>query len=545
MKVRDYYVTPKSNRVMRFLWKAAGGDRYLLERATYSDQIKYMCLGGIVFATGAMAGLAGGYAFYTIFSPRGSAIDTVKQKFVEQANLAKELQAQAIGTIDTLKEHFRILPKIDSTQLKTITEQATHSYNTQLITITLLSILFGIIWGLIIFNIDRFIVTSTGKGDGTEAITWAEFKGAIPRIIMGAIIALTISKPVEIRMFKTEIDAALHEKQIQQEQKYKAEIDSVFNSEIKKKEDIIRERLNRISQLESISDKRKADIAYETANGDCKSKCEEYKKQLAANEAEITSLKSDPEYIKVKEELNSIENNRNVELSKSKTVAYSLDGLLQRIKLAHEIAGWVISLFITLLFMAIELTPVFFKLMLIKTPYDYLAENRDELIKAENGIEVRYDYYKDKVLQERHLIINHEADKMIYEKIKVTDIQKELTDYAVEKYKVREKKNIEDNLDDYIKNIGKEESENYETEISKYEQAQRKKIDKELIDYKLTQYKVKEVKKIDENTNDYLKGTADDSKPNTDEKEENPKPNDENKNSDNDNNVGNNEPSNS
>ncbi|MBK7735010.1 MAG: hypothetical protein IPI36_07130 [Chitinophagaceae bacterium] len=42
MKEREYYVTPKSNAVMRFLWKAAGGDRYLLERATYSDQIKYV-----------------------------------------------------------------------------------------------------------------------------------------------------------------------------------------------------------------------------------------------------------------------------------------------------------------------------------------------------------------------------------------------------------------------------------------------------------------------------------------------------------------------
>ena len=59
MKIRDYYVTPKAGWVMHQLWKAAGGDRYILERATYSDQIKYMCLGGIVFATGLMAGLAG------------------------------------------------------------------------------------------------------------------------------------------------------------------------------------------------------------------------------------------------------------------------------------------------------------------------------------------------------------------------------------------------------------------------------------------------------------------------------------------------------
>ena len=65
-----------------------------------------------------------------------------------------------------------------------------------------MSIFFGVIWGLIIFNIDRFIVASTGKGDGTEAITSGEIKAAIPRILMGMIIAITISKPVEIRCFK-------------------------------------------------------------------------------------------------------------------------------------------------------------------------------------------------------------------------------------------------------------------------------------------------------------------------------------------------------
>src|SRR5438552_1590023 len=67
---RDYYESPKSGKIMRLFWKAAGGDRYILEKATYADQMKYMCLGGIVVATGAMAGLAGGYAFYTIFAPK-------------------------------------------------------------------------------------------------------------------------------------------------------------------------------------------------------------------------------------------------------------------------------------------------------------------------------------------------------------------------------------------------------------------------------------------------------------------------------------------
>ena len=70
----EYYKAPKANFIMRFLWKAAGADSYLLEKSTYTDHVKYACLGGIVLATGVMAALAGGYAFYIIFSPKGQAI---------------------------------------------------------------------------------------------------------------------------------------------------------------------------------------------------------------------------------------------------------------------------------------------------------------------------------------------------------------------------------------------------------------------------------------------------------------------------------------
>ncbi len=75
---RDFYTSPKSTRVMRLFWKAAGADRYILERTTYSDQVKYLCLGGIIVATGLMAGIAGGYGFYTIFEPKGNALNSFK-----------------------------------------------------------------------------------------------------------------------------------------------------------------------------------------------------------------------------------------------------------------------------------------------------------------------------------------------------------------------------------------------------------------------------------------------------------------------------------
>ena len=188
---RDYYELPTPSKIMKFLWNCAGGDRYLLERSTYSDQIKYMCLGGIVFATGAMAGLAGGYAFYTIFSPK---------------------------TADVLNKTASVIenPNYIPINIPTV----------------LMSIVFGCIWGLIIFNIDRFIVTSTGKGDGTEEITWKEFKTAIPRIIMGIIIAITISKPIEIRMFQTEINVELYNLQKAEELKMKNESSKISSPDI-------------------------------------------------------------------------------------------------------------------------------------------------------------------------------------------------------------------------------------------------------------------------------------------------------------------------
>jgi hypothetical protein len=167
---QSFYATPSAGPAMRLLWKAAGADRSLLEKSTYSDQVKYMCMGGIVMATGVMAAIAGGYAFYTIFEPKGDAMkDYVQEIYGKSSGLV-----EVTHTPTAIKAFF-----------------------------------FGIVWGMIIFNIDRFIVSSSGKGDGTEAITWDEFKSAIPRILMGMIIALTISKPIEIRMFKSEIDAQL------------------------------------------------------------------------------------------------------------------------------------------------------------------------------------------------------------------------------------------------------------------------------------------------------------------------------------------------
>ncbi|CAZ96796.1 DUF4407 domain-containing protein [Zobellia galactanivorans] len=402
---RDFYKSPKPSKIMRFFWKAAGGDSYILERSTYSDQVKYMCLGGIIVATGLMAALAGGYAFYTIFEPRGSAIEA-----------------------DTV------------------------SWTT-----SLLSIIFGVFWGLMIFNLDRFIVSSTGTGDGTEAITWGELKGAIPRLLMGAIIALTISKPVEIRMFKSEIDAELHSAQMQKQQEYIASIDSLYagriqneKEKISKWENEIQTKEERYVELENQLTKEMSGDAGPRGYGPEAKKIEQQMKRLDS-EINIIKNKNTPLIEKSYQNIVKFEKNKQKDIDNAEVVASGLDGLLERIKLAHKIAGFWISLFITLLFLAIELTPIFFKLMLIKSPYDFLKQNTQELIIAEQGIYIQYNYHKDKNGQERDLIKHLESEKLLLEKKELLKAQEELTQYAISKYKEDMMKKIDDNPESFIK----------------------------------------------------------------------------------------------
>lgn len=403
---------------MQQFWKISGADKYILEKSTYSDQVKYTCMGGIVLATGVMAALAGGYAFYTIFAPKGDAIDDIK-------------------TI-IRSGHY------DPTDIPT----------------AILATIFGLIWGAIIFNIDRFIVTSTGKGDGTEAITRKELKSALPRIIMGTIIALTISKPVEIRMFKSEIDAKLYQTQLEAQKDYEIKTRKNFEDRIK---DLDKENAgiqNRIDNYMKVIATKDSLWNIETSRGQGgrgqgegpmalsykaeRDRVEAEKNQFVAiNKSKIEDIEKRRAAINAELE---------IALKKNKSVSAGLDGLLERIKIAHELAPGI-SIFITLLFMAIELTPIFFKLMLIKGPYDYLEENIKDLVKAQNGIEIQHDYYKDKDGLERDLVIHHEVERMTSMKARVIEAQKELNEYIIERWKARQKEDIDANLDAYVSTI--------------------------------------------------------------------------------------------
>ena len=82
------------------------------------------------------------------------------------------------------------------------------------------AVAFGLIWGLMIFNLDRYIVMSM-KSYGKW---WRDWFVALPRLALAVLLALVISKPLEMKIFEKEIQAEL----VQMEQEvYKDQEDKV------------------------------------------------------------------------------------------------------------------------------------------------------------------------------------------------------------------------------------------------------------------------------------------------------------------------------
>ncbi|MEL6834924.1 MAG: DUF4407 domain-containing protein [Bacteroidota bacterium] len=67
------------------------------------------------------------------------------------------------------------------------------------------SLLVGVLWGALVANIDRVMVMSISKYHSLLG----QFIRAIPRILLAIIIALVISKPIEVRFFENRLRADL------------------------------------------------------------------------------------------------------------------------------------------------------------------------------------------------------------------------------------------------------------------------------------------------------------------------------------------------
>lgn len=71
---------------------------------------------------------------------------------------------------------------------------------------------FALLWGLIILNLDRFLVLSMGSGGSTKHQAWM----AAPRVLMAVVLSLVISTPLVLRVFQSDIQSEIFTYQLEQ-----------------------------------------------------------------------------------------------------------------------------------------------------------------------------------------------------------------------------------------------------------------------------------------------------------------------------------------
>lgn len=250
--------------------------------------------------------------------------------------------------------------------------------------------LAGLIWGAMIFNLDRYIVSSMRKREQTID----ELKIALPRFILAVLIALVISKPLELKIFEKEINKELVTMQLEDRQlkedlvklKYTQEREMLMGEiaalklEVDKKT-LVRDSLRLRAQVEADGTggtmRRNAGPIYAIKKSDA-DKVEAELEQLTARNLGLTSQKQ--------ARIDEIERSITSEIQAIE--AGALGGLAARLDAlsrltAKSSAVWMANWFIILLFIAIESAPVLVKLMSPTGPYDYALESVEYKHQAE------------------------------------------------------------------------------------------------------------------------------------------------------------------
>ena len=368
---------PVSEKLSRFLWWCAGTVPETL-RMYPTEKAKYEGIGGAVLTTGILAFLSGFYAIYTTI---------------------------ATGP-------FSILVAIG----------------------------FGVIWGLAIFNLDRYIVSSLRKPTDS-GIRWKQRLAAtwlpvLPRLGLAIIIGITVSKPLELRLFHNAIegqseinrDRAVAAKRASLTEstrlnELRTELGGInegiaaAESQARTVEDDFRKEADgtggsrrygysevaRIKEASAVQARR---LATET-----RKKLEERQQQV---QAEMDRLTADLE-----KQMSAFRQSQTGDFLTKMTALSDLTSSSRSV--------WWISAFVTLLIVGIEITPVLVKLLSPVGPYDIKldamnsVENAETILKRDTASRIAVHHYEltekaerqadDEFLDIRNTLASDELDR--------------------------------------------------------------------------------------------------------------------------------------
>ncbi len=376
-----------------FLWLCAGVNRKILLQCP-PDWAKYAGQGGLILFTALMAMLSGGYAFFTIFGD----------------------VALAIG--------------------------------------------FGVFWGLLIFNLDRFIV-NTMYSDGKYTISWGEFFAGLPRIIIAIFIGIVISTPLEMKIFEDQIETQMVMNNIEKANIAMEQGRTGNQTNIERRNLLESQRNDITSRLAAANEELKKEGEGSALSGKAGHgaiyKDKEANRDAIQRELDSWNASYSQELTILTNQINTNSTNIQGEVegankNKGFCARYeAFSDIKKSSKSAH-----IVSIFIMLLFIIIEICPTLFKMMVAFGPYDDMlsAERHRIKIESQKAMSDLNDSVNTQIQisssnNQNKLAAEAAANKELLEKVSTAQV--ELMETAIQEWKEQELKKIKEDASRYIK----------------------------------------------------------------------------------------------
>lgn len=261
--------------------------------------------------------------------------------------------------------------------------------------------IFAFIWGLVIFNFDRFLVSTMRKYGVSSG---KQIQMALPRFFLALLIGLTIARPLELKIFEKEIDVKVaenrHKKMLLNDSLLQLENRNILQTtqaerlRLTTRKTALEDTLHRLQQgyvqeadgtggsgkrgIEKIT-RLKMD-AYNTALQQFSPELSQLQPQISTQDSILKNLQAGTE---VKRKVYEAELQNKV-------------GFLERNKALSDLSEeepsvfWA-NLLVSLLIILIEIGPIVSKLIVSVGPYDLALAKMELLQMAESENEMRRD----------------------------------------------------------------------------------------------------------------------------------------------------------
>ncbi|HYK77611.1 MAG TPA: DUF4407 domain-containing protein [Daejeonella sp.] len=321
------------DKITRFFWFCSGAHVDTLKKYP-TEHNKFVGIGATIFFTALFASLSGGYAMYFVFAGSQAAV--------------------------------------------------------------FFAIFFGLIWGLAIFNMDRYIVSSISKSGTTNQ----QIMQATPRILLAIMIGIVISRPLELKIFDKEIRQKLKTSYLNGQRSKIDTLNKTFNNkygselqktaELKQEKDSLEKDIKQsryILNQEVFGDKTSQTsglMGFGTYAKQKESLVLQKEQRLEAVRAELANMDN---FFTRRKELDGLSEQRmfsGYQLDSLSKVAgfadrnWALGQLTFKEDGSRDLDNYLAISFIGFLFILFECLPVFVKLMSNKGPYDVALQYVEE-----------------------------------------------------------------------------------------------------------------------------------------------------------------------